>query len=636
MDYKKTVENVMTLLKEKEVCSNSLKSHKECYQSLEDFLLKENAAFSSQMRDRWLDFVKDEGPPQKYAVWIQYLIQLEEVDATGTISDRHLYLNRSDYEKLPGSWQEKLDLYLEYCRPEYTARSWALKRHYCSKALLFFTDNGITDLDGFTYDTIFMLAGTETFCSKDTKALTINHAAQMLQFWAAEGLCPENFHLLLNSDLYPQILRLADFPDSAKDIIQKASVESLDFPASEFRDTISPFKEALSRHGYVGTTLYLADHALTVLYLFLDIHSLGFHPDIMWAWFSEIKKNLGHSWLHWRRVLKTYEDYTLYGDILPDSKYQYEASSFDLLPDWCRQAIDGFLNQKRRELREKGTVRSYRYSCIRFCRFLLENGHESFKNLCPTVIKAFSKQDEHKTFKGRASTFVVVRGFLCYLHENHYTEAPNLDRCLASGTAPVEKIVDVLTDDQMKRIDDFRKTHREPIELRDIAIVLLGVRMGLRASDVLNLRFSDIDWIKHEISIIMIKTKTQINLPLPVEIGNAIYAYIRNGRPKTGGEFIFIRSKAPYGKLTGKVCTKALYRLLPERKSVAGGGFHVTRRTFATNLLRNHAGIDDVMDALGHRDPSTVMKYLLLDDERSRKCGLSLKDAGIPMEGGLA
>ena len=188
----------------------------------------------------------------------------------------------------------------------------------------------------------------------------------------------------------------------------------------------------------------------------------------------------------------------------------------------------------------------------------------------------------------------------------------------------------------MKRIDDFRKTHREPIELRDIAIVLLGVRMGLRASDVLNLRFSDIDWIKHEISIIMIKTKTQINLPLPVEIGNAIYAYIRNGRPKTGGEFIFIRSKAPYGKLTGKVCTKALYRLLPERKSVAGGGFHVTRRTFATNLLRNHAGIDDVMDALGHRDPSTVMKYLLLDDERSRKCGLSLKDAGIPMEGGLA
>ncbi len=57
----------------------------------------------------------------------------------------------------------------------------------------------------------------------------------------------------------------------------------------------------------------------------------------------------------------------------------------------------------------------------------------------------------------------------------------------------------------------------------------------------------------------------------------------------------------------------------------------MTRRTFTTNLLRNHAGIYDDMDALGHRDPTSVMKYLLLDDERSRKCGLSLDSAGILM-----
>lgn len=62
----------------------------------------------------------------------------------------------------------------------------------------------------------------------------------------------------------------------------------------------------------------------------------------------------------------------------------------------------------------------------------------------------------------------------------------------------------------------------------------------------------------------------------------------------------------------------------------------MTRRTFATNLLKNQAGIDTVMDALGHRDPTSVMKYLLLDDERSRRCALPLADAGILMKGGLA
>lgn len=122
---------------------------------------------------------------------------------------------------------------------------------------------------------------------------------------------------------------------------------------------------------------------------------------------------------------------------------------------------------------------------------------------------------------------------------------------------------------------------------------------------------------------------------MPVEVGNAIYSYLKYGRPDAESDFIFVRSKAPYGRLTGKVCTRALYRILPERNDVKGGGFHVTRRTFATNLLKNHAGIDDVMDALGHRDPTSVMKYLLLDDERSRKCGLSLSDIGLMLERGL-
>lgn len=213
---------------------------------------------------------------------------------------------------------------------------------------------------------------------------------------------------------------------------------------------------------------------------------------------------------------------------------------------------------------------------------------------------------------------------------------PNLDRCLLAGTAPVEKIVDVLSEEQVRRVDGFRSEHTKAVELRDAAIVLLGIRMGFRASDAFNLCFRDIDWKNREISIVMKKTRAQITLPMPVDVGNAIHAYISNGRPKSDSGFIFIRSKAPYWKLTGKVCTKALYRILPERKEVTGGGFHVTRRTFAPHLLRNHAGIDVVIDALGHRDPTSVMKYLLLDNERSRRCGLSLDDAGIPMKGGLA
>lgn len=63
-----------------------------------------------------------------------------------------------------------------------------------------------------------------------------------------------------------------------------------------------------------------------------------------------------------------------------------------------------------------------------------------------------------------------------------------------------------------------------------------------------------------------------------------------------------------------------------------GVSFHTLRRTFATGILRNNAGMDAVMDALGHHDNSTAVKYLSFDDERMMECPLSL--SGIAVEGG--
>ena len=634
MNYNETVEKVMMLLKEREVCSSSQKSHRDCYESLGLFIKQRDGRYSEAISESWLTEIKNELPRQRCTVWVQYVYQLEEMDSTGTISDRRPYLNWSDYDKLPALWRKDLDVYLADCSSRYTAWTLELTRIYCSEGLLFLDDIGVHAIADITYDAVIKLIGAKMYCSDDTKAMILNNTARMIRFYGEKGLCSMNYSLVLKCQIYPHIGSVSEFSAENRRVLDK--ITDVTLSADEFHKTITPFIEFLETHGYVGRTLNLARHALTALYLFLDMHYFGFHQDIMWIWFAEINRTLGHSWRHWRRVLKFYEDYTLTGDIHPDGKYKYHPIMFDELPSWCREAISGLLDLKKREFRDVGTIKSYRCSCTRFCRFLVDHGYESFNQLSPTIIKEFSRYDEHTTFQGRSGCFVAIRAFLRYLAEKGYADNHSLDVCLMSGTAPQDKIIDVLSDEQLQRIDTFRAEHNEPIELRDIAIVLLGVRMGLRAYDILALRFQDIDWKNRQISIVMKKTKTQITLPLPVEVGNAVYSYITSGRPKTGTEYIFIRSKAPYGKLTGKVCRKALYRILPERKDVKGGGFHVTRRTFATNLLRNHAGIDDVMDALGHRDPTSVMKYLLLDDERSRKCGLSLDRAGILMEGGLA
>ena len=634
MNYDETVNKVMILLKEKEICSSSRKSHRDCYESLRLFIKQRNEEYSDCIREGWISEIKTELPRQRCAIWIQYVYQLEEMDSTGTVSDRRLYLNQSNYDKLPLLWRKDLDIYLDDCSKRYTTRTLELTRIYCSSGLFFLDDIGVHAITEVTYDSIIKLTKTKMYCSDDTRAVILNNTARMIRFYGEKGLCPMSYVLVFDCQIFPHIGLLSDFSDESLTVLR--NITSVAMSVDSFYNSIVPFIELLETHGYVGTTLKLAKHALTALYLFLDMNQLGFHQDIMWIWFAEIRKTMGTSWLHWRRVLKFYEDYTLTGDIHPNGKYRYQPISFDKLPLWCREPIEGLLEQKRREFREPGTIDSYMYSCTRFCMFLLDHGYESFKNLSFAVVKDFSLHDEHATFAGRAGRFVIVRAFLRFLDENGYTDVHKLDLCLMTGTAPCDKIIDVLSDEQIQRIHTFRTEHNTPVELRDIVIVLLGLRMGMRAYDVLSLRFQDIDWKKRQISIIMKKTRTQITLPMPVEVGNALYLYITKGRPRNNSGYIFIRSKAPYGKLTGKICTKALWRILPERKDVKGGGFHVTRRTSATNLLRNHAGIDDVMDALGHRDSTSVMKYLLLDDERSRKCGLSLESTGLLLRGGLA
>lgn len=77
MNYNETVEKVMMLLKEKEVCSSSQKSHKDCYESLGLFIKQRDGNYSEVIRESWLAEIKNELPRQRYAVWVQYAYQLE-------------------------------------------------------------------------------------------------------------------------------------------------------------------------------------------------------------------------------------------------------------------------------------------------------------------------------------------------------------------------------------------------------------------------------------------------------------------------------------------------------------------------------------------------------------------------------
>lgn len=183
----------------------------------------------------------------------------------------------------------------------------------------------------------------------------------------SKAIIISGYSFLFNSQIYPHIGLIDAFCSENKAALQKMT--DVIMSAADFNGKIEPFIECLKAYGYIGTTLKLAKHALTAFYLFLDIHDLDYHPDIVWIWFSEVKNTLGTSRLHWRRILSFCNEYLLSGDICPDRKYKYIPASYDELPEWCKEAITGLLEQKKREYRETSTLRSYRCSCTSFCLF---------------------------------------------------------------------------------------------------------------------------------------------------------------------------------------------------------------------------------------------------------------------------
>jgi site-specific recombinase XerD len=82
------------------------------------------------------------------------------------------------------------------------------------------------------------------------------------------------------------------------------------------------------------------------------------------------------------------------------------------------------------------------------------------------------------------------------------------------------------------------------VRLRDRAIILMLVRLGLRAGDVAHLRLTDIDWNNGTLQVIG-KGRYQVRLPLPQDVGDALLRYLECRPANIDTDHVFVRSNAP-------------------------------------------------------------------------------------------
>lgn len=149
---------------------------------------------------------------------------------------------------------------------------------------------------------------------------------------------------------------------------------------------------------------------------------------------------------------------------------------------------------------------------------------------------------------------------------------------------------------------------------RDRAILLLLARLGLRAGDITHLRLSDIDWKGASIQVYG-KGRRPTRLPLTQEVGQAIVAYLKKGRPRTNADTLFIHCRPPYRAFGSSAVSCIVNRAFQRAEVVrpSRGAAHLLRHSLATSLLRQGASLEDIAAILRHRSIETTQIYAKVD-----------------------
>jgi len=158
---------------------------------------------------------------------------------------------------------------------------------------------------------------------------------------------------------------------------------------------------------------------------------------------------------------------------------------------------------------------------------------------------------------------------------------------------------------------------------RNYAILLLLVRLGLRASEVLKLSLDDIDWQQGNIHIYGKRDKPRL-LPLPHEVGSAIANYLKNKRPHSLIRQVFLRSRAPFqGLHNSSNISSIVHRALQSAGlSPRHQGAHLLRYTAASESLRCGATLFEIGDLLGHCSIDTTALYTKVDVVRLKELAM--------------
>ena len=300
-------------------------------------------------------------------------------------------------------------------------------------------------------------------------------------------------------------------------------------------------------------------------------------------------------------------------------------------PNAAEQAVADYRRwlEQERGLAQ-ATVVTYLAFARKFLTIQFPQGEVDFRQLTPDRITDYIRQQAQQMEGSLRIPLLVtaLRSFLRHLLQSGLIQT-DLAVCVpAVATWSLSDVPKYLSPDQVQKVIEGCDRNRAGGK-RNYAILLLLARLGLRASEVVALTLDDLDW---EAGLITIHGKGQRvdQLPLPIEVGEAIAEYVRLARPACGPcRRVFIRNRAPWVGLANSVAICSLVDRALRQAGVESirRGSHVFRHSLATRMINSGSSLPEIGELLRHRHPDTTRIYAKVDLT-------SLRTLALPWPGG--
>jgi site-specific recombinase XerD len=288
--------------------------------------------------------------------------------------------------------------------------------------------------------------------------------------------------------------------------------------------------------------------------------------------------------------------------------------------------VDGLLVQYRDYLRSEralrpGTVGQYLRFAAAFLSWPPLMQGPGLADLTAGQVTAFVMTSCRQRSASQAKLMVTaLRSLLRFLHVGGYVTASLTDAVPSVPGWPKARLPQAVRADQITAILSRCDT-RSALGRRDYAVILLMARLGLRAGEVAALRVTDVDWRAGQLSV-RGKGNRLDDLPMPVDVGQALADYIQYARPRTPvSESLFVRAVAPFGPMHTGTITSLVHRACG-RAGITPFGPHRLRHAVACALLAEGASLEEIGQLLRQRDQTTTAVYAKVD--LARLSGLAM------------